>query len=197
MWKFTVARRAQDILQSENPAVFDYAVDQLRILEQYYPDLCNQEKNYPFVESSTFADHIKGMGYSFQSDWHFINIPYLDQGGELSDYDFVEPPVDVVSALTSLTKFLKGEVGSDYDTYTQQIAQKFSYEDDQKSFALRMVIHYVGDVHQPLHTTAEVDPTYPTGDRGGNSEQVPSSHGASNLHAIWDSVIYVYDGKPS
>lgn len=60
-----------------------------------------------------------------------------------------------------------------------------------------MLIHYVGDVHQPLHTVAEVDSTYPSGDKGGNAESLPSVCGASNLHAMWDSVAYNYCGNPT
>jgi hypothetical protein len=59
------------------------------------------------------------------------------------------------------------------------------------------VIHYVGDIHQPLHAEAEVDSTYPNGDAGGNYEKVPSVNGVSNLHSIWDSVIYQYTGYPT
>jgi len=60
-----------------------------------------------------------------------------------------------------------------------------------------LLIHYVGDLHQPLHAVAEVDSTYPSGDRGGNSEAIPSICGAANLHAVWDSVAYNYCGYPS
>jgi hypothetical protein len=81
-------------------------------------------------------------------------------------------------------------------TYYQQIAAAFPNPADQKSFALRLVIHYVGDIHQPLHAEAEVNKTYPSGDQGGNAEKVPSYESVSNLHAIWDSVIYLYPGYP-
>jgi hypothetical protein len=53
-------------------------------------------------------------------------------------------------------------------------------------------MHYVGDIHQPLHATARVDHEYPSGDRGGNSFPVPSVDGAKNLHAVWDSVVYAF-----
>lgn len=55
-------------------------------------------------------------------------------------------------------------------TYYQQIAAAFPNPADQLSVALRLVIHYIGDMHQPLHTIAEVNTTYPDGDHGGNSE---------------------------
>lgn len=87
----------------------------------------------------------------------------------------------MLGALTDLTKFLKGEdtTGS---YYMGKIEESFSDEADQRSFALRLIIHYVGDLHQPLHAVADVDDEYPEGDRGGNEEWVPNSDGVGNLH---------------
>ena len=99
-------------------------------------------------------------------------------------------------ALESLTKFLKGESNGD-DTYISQIREKLPDEKDVKAFALRLVIHYAGDIHQPLHDAAEVDETYPEGDRGGNDEKIKPIDGVSNMHAVWDSVIYEYIDGPS
>ena len=62
---------------------------------------------------------------------------------------------------------------------------------------LRLIIHYVGDVHQPLHAAALVDSKYPSGDQGGNAEKIPSKDGVSDLHFVWDSVLYEYTGTPS
>ena len=100
----------------------------------------------------------------------------------------------MVDALTDLVGFLKGTVTENDSYYVKQIADNFSYAEDQKSFALRLVIHYVGDVHQPLHAVSEVDSTYPEGDRGGNDEHIPKENTVSNLHQIWDSVIWGYIG---
>lgn len=36
------------------------------------------------------------------------------------------------------------------------------------SFHLRLLIHYVGDVHQPLHASSRYTKKYPEGDEGGN-----------------------------
>ena len=178
--------------------MFQAALDELAVLEKYYPDLTSDEGNHPFSECATFADNIKGQGYSFQSDWHFINTPYLDEPDtSLSDFSFSWPDVNVVEALIAFRRFLKGEITASQSTYTSQVAEKFSYEEDQRSFALRMIIHYVGDLHQPLHSSALVDTEFPSGDRGGNSEHLPSKDGASNLHAVWDSVLYEYTGYPN
>jgi hypothetical protein len=63
-------------------------------------------------------------------------------------------------------------------------------EADGLSTAVRFLIHYTGDIHQPLHATARVNHEYPAGDRGGNSFPLPSIDGAKNLHSVWDSVLY-------
>ena len=44
---------------------------------------------------------------------------------------------------------------------------------------LRLLIHIVGDVHQPLHVGRK-------GDRGGNDIKVTWFGESSNLHKIWD-----------
>ena len=60
-----------------------------------------------------------------------------------------------------------------------------------------MIIHYCGDISQPLHATTEIDSEFPQGDMGGNLQPVsPAVNGVDNLHSIWDSVIYEYPGYP-
>lgn len=105
----------------------------------------------------------------------------------------------LVDALTNLTSFLEGDQSVLSSTYLQQVIAAFPDEADQKSFVLRLVIHYHGDIHQPLHTVSEVDSYYPEGDAGGNYEHIPEQGdtGVTNLHALWDSVIYEYCGYPT
>lgn len=69
-------------------------------------------------------------------------------------------------------------------------------EQEKQSYALRLLIHYIGDIHQPLHATARVNKNYPKGDAGGNFVAIPAKDGAKNLHSVWDSVIYLYTATP-
>ena len=55
-------------------------------------------------------------------------------------------------------------------------------------------MHYVGDIHQPLHASTRVNSKYPTGDRGGNSFPLTSKDGINELHAVWDSLLYEFTG---
>ena len=65
-------------------------------------------------------------------------------------------------------------------------------ETKAKSWAMRLLIHYFGDIHQPLHCLSRVDSKYPSGDAGGNAFAIPNHYDADNLHSVWDAVIYEF-----
>lgn len=69
-------------------------------------------------------------------------------------------------------------------------------EEAGKSLALRLFIHYMGDVHQPLHCSDRYTKKYPTGDKGGNAFLLKNHYNANELHAVWDNVIYNYHKNP-
>lgn len=63
--------------------------------------------------------------------------------------------------------------------YVQVLADR-SQPDAARLEALKFVVHFVGDVHQPLHAGARDD-------KGGNTFQVQFDGKGSNLHKVWDS----------
>lgn len=94
---------------------------------------------------------------------HYINF----RGGSACDY---VPPRDcrkgncVVSAL----EYYVGVLGDR------------SQSDKARRNALKFVVHFVGDIHQPLHAGYRDD-------KGGNTFQVQFEGKGSNLHKVWDS----------
>ncbi len=70
-------------------------------------------------------------------------------------------------------------------------AKRASTTELEKADALRHLLHYVGDIHQPLHCVARDTDAFPQGDRGGNEFKIlpPKSMNPapSNLHFLWDS----------
>jgi hypothetical protein len=54
---------------------------------------------------------------------------------------------------------------------------------------LRFIIHFVGDIHQPLHCATRVDSAHPDGDRGGNLVSIKVGTKKTNLHSYWDGGI--------
>lgn len=85
--------------------------------------------------------------------------------------------------------WLKHEDGYDKTITYEKITEKFDAE-DAESLALRLLIHYVGDSHQPLHCMNRVDDEFPKGDAGGNDFPLKYHYDVDELHALWDVVIY-------
>ncbi len=54
---------------------------------------------------------------------------------------------------------------------------------ERRADALRFVIHFVGDVHQPLHAGFRDD-------RGGNDFQIRHRREGDNLHGFWDGDMF-------
>ncbi len=92
--------------------------------------------------------------------WHFATIP------DSLTYEQAGTPEegDVISALQRLIGELK--------------TKNFSHEDER--FALRCIVHLIGDIHQPLHVGNGLD-------KGGNDVKVKYMWQNSNLHRVWDS----------
>ncbi len=57
-----------------------------------------------------------------------------------------------------------------------------SRSDTERAQALSFVVHFVGDVHQPLHASYRDD-------KGGNDYQVRWHDRGTNLHKIWDTTL--------
>ncbi|OBT86558.1 hypothetical protein VE02_04311 [Pseudogymnoascus sp. 03VT05] len=51
----------------------------------------------------------------------------------------------------------------------------------QRAIAAKFVVHFIGDIHQPLHTEGLL--------RGGNGIKVRFGPRNSNLHSVWDSAL--------
>ncbi|WP_298343155.1 S1/P1 nuclease [uncultured Algibacter sp.] len=118
-----------------------------------------KRKSLAFV--STFADEIKAdKRYNKFYTWHYINMP-LDSNYEDSKKN---PKGDLVTGIAYCTKIIKDDKSTD----------------DDKSFYLKLLIHLIGDLHQPMHIGLEED-------RGGNDFKVQWHYEDSNLHRVWDS----------
>ena len=78
-----VSRIGFDLLQKNAPNALSAAQELLGSFT-----LNQNEGDHSFVECATYGDDMKGKGGSYQSGWHFIDTPYLDEGGDISDYNF-------------------------------------------------------------------------------------------------------------
>ncbi len=110
---------------------------------------------------STYADEIKSDTlYRSYGPWHYVNIPFD------KTYDTHTPSDrgDIIKGIEACINKIKDPSSSD------QI----------KAFHLKVLVHLIGDLHQPLHTGIGED-------KGGNDFQVRWFRDGTNLHRVWDT----------
>lgn len=117
--------------------------------------------NENLVLVSTYADDIKSDSkYDYTHTWHYVNmnkgVPYAESKKN--------PKGDIITAFHKCVAILKSK--------TSGVAEK--------QFALKMLVHLVGDAHQPFHVGREAD-------RGGNDIKVQWFGRETNIHRVWDS----------
>lgn len=113
--------------------------------------------------------------------WHFIDIP-IPVGND-SPKTEADEPTYCVAPKSCVVDQINSELATLKDSHTTKA---------EKKTALMFLIHFVGDVHQPLHCANDDD-------RGGNDKNVrlkPSTDSTSQgtemkLHAVWDHLIEV------
>ena len=109
---------------------------------------------------STWADEVRGNRPE-SATWHYINIPITDN----SSWRKYCPDSDcVVSIIPKMER---------------RLADK-SLTRDQRREALFFLVHFIADLHQPMHTGD-------MGDRGGNDVPTVYNNYAGNLHGTWDT----------
>lgn len=112
------------------------------------------------VEASTWADETRPQRPN-TAPWHFVDIPIGSRG-----YDAQRDCERDDCILAQIAR--EERVVADRALLTPVRAE-----------ALRFLIHFVGDLHQPLHASDN-------GDRGGNQVRVVLRGRRTNLHAVWD-----------
>lgn len=127
----------------------------------------NEGQPYNFVTAGCWMDDMRSKpGYAW-GKWHYVTIPWTADGVA---FQLPSPP-HIVSALDEALQALKTPGVS-----SQKVAE-----------AVAIIIHLVGDIHQPMHATDR-------GDRGGNGVLVAGvpftdlwKGTVPNLHAFWDA----------
>lgn len=116
-------------------------------------------------EIASWADIVRREpNYQWSGPMHYVNMPI-----DATAYDHERdcPPEGcVVSAIDRFSSILKDRSASP----------------QERGEALMFVVHFVGDIHQPLHGGRAED-------RGGNSIDLTFLGENTNLHRIWDSGI--------
>lgn len=100
--------------------------------------------------------------YAYSKTWHYKNI----DADETYETAVENPNGDVVKAINEQIAFLKNPPAYN----------------DETALALKILVHLVGDIHQPMHMGH-------ANDLGGNRWTVKYFKKPNNLHSVWDSSI--------
>ncbi|CAG7847875.1 SubName: Full=Related to nuclease Le3 {ECO:0000313/EMBL:CCA77833.1} [Serendipita indica DSM 11827] len=122
---------------------------------------------------ATWADRVRGLPqYRWASGFHYVGgihdwppstCMFGQDGWEGRD------GVNVLAGIANTTRILRD--------YTASGVNQDGFE--RVSESLKYVIHFLGDLHQPLHLTAR--------ERGGNEIKVHFHRRMTNFHSVWDS----------
>ncbi len=117
------------------------------------------EPGESLADASTWADEQREVPRT--GPWHYVNVPLSEPR---YDPSFCSPQGCVVSKVRDFERVLSDPRASRAE----------------KQEALRFLVHFIQDLHQPLHVGD-------TGSRGGTLVQVRFFDVGTNLHQVWDS----------
>ena len=119
--------------------------------------------NATMADVSTWPDEIR-RDRKETGPWHYVDIPY-----QAATFDEARDGQDGNNIIDKIPDFVK--------QLTDPTLPK-----QQRLEALKFVIHFLGDIHQPLHCVER------NHDKGGNTRLTffLNEPKAVNLHAVWD-----------
>lgn len=120
--------------------------------------------NESIAMASNWPDFIKSdPAYAYLSPWHYINLKKGLTETEVKTYLAADTITDAYTKINWLVAQLKNK----------------DLEQENKILYLRLLIHIVGDVHQPMHIGRYED-------LGGNKIKLTWFKDSVNLHQVWD-----------
>jgi len=124
------------------------------------------------ADACTWADDARREPeFKETGNWHFLNLPLGLNFTEFKKYVDTIKQENVYSALLSAEK-----------TLTDKNSTK-----QQQIHALKFIMHFVGDLHQPMHVSRAED-------KGGNTIQLNYEGKGTNLHSVWDTKLLEKQG---
>ncbi len=135
-----------------------------------------------FMFMATWADVVRDRAFDnrykkyHKGNWHYDDVFWTSKDGKI---EALPTPEDGGQALARIAEYVKLIGGS--------------AKDSEKAVAIAWLEHLIGDIHQPLHTSARVTDAEPKGDQGGNlfllTPQGTPRASQENLHWFWDSIV--------
>jgi hypothetical protein len=131
---------------------------------------------HDMASQATWADRYRGAGHPETASWHFVDIE-LDKPDLAAACFGFPPPASPASA------------GPQDDCVVDKV-EEFQAElanpataPAERLLALKYLLHFIGDIHQPLHASDNHD-------RGGNCVRLAfGGPRTTNLHSYWDTTV--------
>jgi hypothetical protein len=135
------------------------------------------EDEWVFLRAATWPDWVRSHHTAdfHHATWHYINYPFVAPGSKIDPAKH-QPPKEEANIVWALPL---------------AIAKAKNGTQEDRAIYLCWILHLLGDIHQPLHTTALFSGSFPAGDRGGNLAYVVLHDGANKtkLHPMWDGLL--------
>ena len=139
----------------------------IRMLNQYNRAVNQVYPTQNWMSAAVWLDTVRHQHIETYNAMHFIDLYFSEDGSPLPASSRINARTAIEQAILTL--------------------QQHQATDYQKGIAFRILLHVVGDIHQPLHATTRVSQQYPEGDKGGNLVELSKNPVAKNLHAYWDN----------
>jgi hypothetical protein len=124
-----------------------------------------------------WADSIRSeQEWRRSAPWHYMNIADPSAGGRDA----------ALAAIRGFRHPPEGDVLYAIERFRSELANR-SLPHRTRAEALRFLVHFVVDVHQPLHVGRAAD-------RGGNEIDVRYGSDVVNLHRFWDTDVIAQRG---
>lgn len=138
-----------------------------------------------FMLISTWPDIIRDKNFNTRftkyanGNWHYADTFWKLEKGKVVFLPETEPGGLAMKKLADFDAMIRGNA-----------------TDAEKAIAIAWLEHLIGDMHQPLHSSAKVTDSNPKGDQGGNlfllTPKGTKRENQENLHWFWDSIVVRY-----
>jgi len=182
----TARRNAIALLQGapEDACLLDLFKDDARPLVERQREFFMLASTWPDIVRP-HEDDTRPCIRFHQRDWHFINYFWEGDSGVTGTAaprnreDIEIPEVNAVERLKLFRPLIACGTAA------------CGTPPAERATALAWMLHLVGDIHQPLHTSGRVTslPREREGDQGGNAFKLDSSRNPLSLHSYWDGII--------
>lgn len=145
-----------------------------------------EREQWIFAQIARWSDIARGFKDEMRdeyhhSTWHYINLGVFPNE-KLKDEFGTSLPSNTNLIYNDASEFERMNIMEALGYISEQFESEATTK-MEKAVLLCWLFHLVGDLHQPLHSSAMFTPRlFSKGDRGGNSIKV----GKYNLHSTWD-----------